>query len=248
MIHDNKKWITIEDAKKITGYSSNKLYYLMTGGKLPYVNEIQGRHRRLIDMDSLSKIMFEHKSKLNPYGEVKLDHKVALFPIYGFDHAYATSSDQRIFNLTDGIELSQVLDDKYLVVTLMRNDVKDKMLVHRLIGQTQCDNVLNRQVWHHINGKPTDNRPSNLIALENSTIHNKLHSLMRKSKKEYQEAIKVIQKENKQTLYKIPDDEMSSELFDSYYMVKKEGYDHYKKTGEILLDQIVRQYLEYKGE
>ena len=53
MIHDNKKWITIEDAKKITGYSSNKLYYLMTGGKLPYVNEIQGRHRRLMDLITL---------------------------------------------------------------------------------------------------------------------------------------------------------------------------------------------------
>ena len=241
-----KRYLTTSEAVDLSGYGYSKLFHKMHEGKLPYIQEIKGRHRVLIDERELLKHMAKHQSKSNPFGEVKVSHKVALYPIYGYDYAYAVSSDQRIFNLTDGKELIQTLDVDHMVVTLIRGGEKVKVEVHRLIGQTQCNNVLNRQIWHHINNNSTDNRPSNLIALENNSVHRKLHALLKKSKKEYREAIKTIQAENKQTLYKILDEEMSNDLCQSYFLVKREGYNHYKETGEILPDQVVQQYVELK--
>ncbi len=64
---------------------------------------------------------------------------------------------------------------------------------------------------------------------------------------EYKEMIKKIKAENRQKLYKIPNDEyLSDEKFDYFLYVTATGYEEYKSTDIIIPDSIVKECAESK--
>ena len=182
-----------------------------------------------------------------------------LFPLVGYDLKYFISNKERVFDLTNGQILTpQLHRDKdgrltgYLFVTLTKDGKPKAEKIHRLMGKTQCPNIFNYDIFHHINNTKRNglynNSASNILPVINEDIHiNKLHKLMNKDKKAYKEVIAKMKKENKQKVYRIPDlDFESDEHFNYWMLINESGYKEYKKCGNVPFDCILQQIAEVK--
>lgn len=180
------------------------------------------------------------------------------YPIFGYDYKYFISNECRVIDATNGRILTSYphvdKDGKptgYLYVTLMKDGKPKNEKIHRLVGKTQCTNAFNYVIFHHINNTKNnglyDNRASNILPVINEDIHQELHRLMSKNKKEYKKMVAKIKKENKQTIYKIPDLDFESDKHFNYWMlINAAGYKEYKKSGDVPLDCILMQMAETK--
>lgn len=90
------------------------------------------------------------------------------YPLKGWEDLYEITRDGRVFNLTSGKELKpRPLEqfDKYLPairVSLRRNGVTKKYMVHRLVGITFIPNPKNLPQINHIDGNQQNNWEGNL--------------------------------------------------------------------------------------
>jgi hypothetical protein len=97
-----------------------------------------------------------------------------------------------------------------------------------LVALYWCANKLFKQLVHHINNNPVDNRASNLLWVTYEQ-HEALHKLLDLEKeKEYFKLVESIKKENgcyeKKTTYFLIDEELSDNENLSVYTTKYEGY------------------------
>ena len=186
--------------------------------------------RLRIDISSVKK-MFDNM----PEERYIPEEKQALYQIPDdYDYTYFTTSDGKVINFSTKRVLSQIVcEDGYVRVWLMQDGEKKGELIHRLIYETQGDNILHKDIIHHINGNKADNRIQNLIAVT-SAQHGELHRLLKAGKTdEYRALIRKIRKENKQKFYEVPFED------GLVLLVTKEQFDLYKQgmTSEELFRQ-----------
>lgn len=192
------------------------------------------KHGRLrIDFSSVKK-MFE-----NMQGERYIPkEKQALYQIpddsgnfYGYDYLYFTTSEGKVINFSKRRVLSDnVCDDGYVRVWLIQEGKRVAKMVHTLVYKTQGDNVLHKDIIHHINCNKADNRIQNLIAVTPEQ-HGQLHRLLNAGKTdEYKILIRKIRKENRQKLYSVPYEDDTFSYEDGLdLIVTKAAFDLYKK-------------------
>lgn len=94
--------------------------------------------------------------------------------VRSLDH-YASNGKKNILYL--GKNLKGTLDGKkqYLQVTLSKNDINKKALIHRLVAEAFIPNEDNKREVNHINGIKTDNRLNNLEWV--TSKENKRHAI-----------------------------------------------------------------------
>lgn len=175
------------------------------------------------------------------------------YPIPEYGCKYFITSKNRVIDVAKG----QILtvspprkDDGYRQVSLWKDGKVVVEYLHRLIGLTQCSNVLGKNRFHHIKpSKPAIDKPSNILPVWPGQ-HDDLHGLLRQRKmREYQEMVEQIKIENKQKLYKIPHlDFANSENFEYYMWVTPEGYNAYKAGEDVPLNSIKGEHAEFIGK
>lgn len=236
------KYLTTKECNELFGIKSVKIRELCNDNYLDFYKE---SGRLFINEESLKLYIQNHdKIRQGAFGNIRTDPKIAYYLIKGYDYMYATTSDGRVVNFSNGLELSMLpnKEKNHIQVWLMKNGKVIPRAVHQLIVETQGDNVLRKIAIHHIDGNPTNNVISNLLPVYDKE-HIKLHNLLRKNlKKEYKEMVKKIKKDNKQKIYKIKHPDYSSdERFDYWLWLNAEGYKAYKDNGQILISCIVRE-------
>lgn len=85
-------YITVREAKKITGIFSNRIYNILYAGLVDYYKNENGRKKNiLIKKSSLLEYMANHKSNVNPYGSIQIKQKTPYYFITGYDSVSATN-------------------------------------------------------------------------------------------------------------------------------------------------------------
>lgn len=258
-----KEWVTAkEGANIIKIYSSKQIHSLGEKG-VERVGKIKIGGTVVYNLKDILQYAANHQKKpiLSPvWDELKFLEGEHLYPLVGYDLKYFISNKQRVFDLSNGRMLTAQphRNDKgnltgYATVCLLKDGKPKQQAIHRLIGKTQCPNVFNYDIYHHISNVRHnglyDNRASNILPVANTEVHNKLHHLMTNDKKAYAEMVAKIKKDNKQKVYKIPDLDFGSNEHYSYYMlINAAGYKAYKKSGDVPLDCILMQIAEAKND
>jgi len=241
-------YITVREAKKITGILSNRIYNILYAGLVDYYKNENGRKKNiLIKKSSLLEYMANHKSNVNPYGSIQIKQKTPYYFITGYDSVYATTTDGDVINLSTGNKLKPCKNGTdYYCVTLTKNGEERTIYVHQLVAETQVPNSRYYKEIHHIDKNTTNNKAKNLVYVESHAIHSYLHKIMETDKKAYRKMIKEIQKRNKEKVYKVNDPELSNDQWTAYLELTKAGYNTYKSNGIVDPKEIVRQFLEFK--
>ena len=241
-------YISVREAQKITGTLSSRIYNLLYAGLIDYrQKERGGKNSILVNKSSLLEYMANHKSKINPYGNIPIKQKSPYFFITGYDDIYATTIDGEVINLSTGNKLNPCKNGtEYYCVALMKNGKVQTTYVHKLVAETQVPNSRYYSEIHHIDKDPTNNKAKNLIYVESHVFHLYLHKIMETDKKAYKKMIKEIQKRNKEKVYKVNDPELSSDKWTAYMELTKAGYETYQSSGIIDPKEIVRCFMEFK--
>jgi len=98
--------------------------------------------------------------------------------VVGYEGLYKVSSEGRVWSVKNDRELKQFDNGRgYKMLVLVKDKVKKRFYVHRLVCLTFLENPLEKQQVNHINSIRSDNRLINLewsTAYENNT-HNNRH-------------------------------------------------------------------------
>lgn len=172
----------------------------------------------------------------------------------GYDTKIMISNKCRVIDATHGSIINPVpqkdlngnLTGYYVVGGLMQNGKAKTVTLHTLMGETQCDNELDKKIVHHIkpvnktNPHINENLASKLLYVWKYQ-HEELHRLLNEGKtKEYDSMVKAIKKENRQKAYKIPNPAYVSDDKLKYWLyINPNGYREYKKSGNIPGDSII---------
>lgn len=175
----------------------------------------------------------ESRGNHNPFGVAVPEENEAFKPLFSLEQGYITfsknmtliGSEGTIWNVTHGHIYEKIVPDTNGHIQI-RIDGKLYYL-HRLIAMTWCDNRKFKQIVHHINGNPTDNRSKNLLWVSYDE-HMELHNLLDDDKRnEYNKLVKKIQRDNKwkgEKLYPLIDKETSDDNWLNVYMTNYRGY------------------------
>ena len=255
----SNEWVTVKEAAKRSIYSTKQIYkhaYDKHIGSKKLPNE----HVLFNMKDIIQYAANHHEEPLSSpvWGEITFLPNECFYPIIGYDCKYFISNKCRVINATNGRLLTPQpkVDVKgrltgYQAVTLMQNEKPKNVSIHRLVGKTQCANVLNYDIFHHIsqtkhNGL-LNNKASNILPVPNNEVHRELHRLLNKNEKEYKKLVAKIKKDNRQRLYKIPHPDFASDDNFNYYMLlTTNGYKAYRNNQDIHFNDIAREIAELK--
>lgn len=265
---NEKEWITLKDAAKCSIYSKRQVQKLAEKGnqRIRTKKTDDGKYILFNKIDILQyaashprdTILNTVWDEINPIeGEIEV-----FYPLYGYDCKYFVTNKLRVIDCSNGQVLTPQpqKDTKgnltgYMQVTLWQNGKEKCEGLHRLIGYTQCKNVLCKNIYHHINNDKSNNKASNILPVW-QWQHDELHKILkgRKSKEligndrdTYNKMIQAIKEENKQKLYKIPHlDFESDDKFNYFMYVTKEGFNHYKTHNNVPLTYIIMECAELK--
>ncbi len=254
------EWVILQEATDKTIYSKRQILKLAEKGN-ERIGTKKINNTVLYNIKDILQYAANHQEKpiLNPvWDELTFLPGEHFYPLIGYDHRYFISNEQRVIDETTGQILTpqpQISREGnqtgYLQVTLTKNGKSKNEKIHRLVGKTQCPNVFNYDIFHHINNAKHsglyDNRASNILPVINKDIHDELHKLMNNNQKAYKEMVAKIKKENRQKVYKIPDlDFKNDEHFNYWMLINAAGYKEYKKSGNVPLGCILMQIAEAK--
>lgn len=257
IIDEMKKegYVLLSAAAEKTRYNKRQIRKLCEVGRIRYKKLYVAE--TWVHLKDVIQYAAAHPPKeLNPtWDEIDLIEGEVFYPLFGYDCKYATTNKNRVVNLTNGQVLKGCVreSDGYTIVCLMQNGKRKDEYLHRLIGITQCPNVLGKNVYHHIkNKKPLDNSARNILPVwdgknEGKTNqHDELHDLLRKKDtRAYKRMIKEIKKENREKIHRIKHPYYSDDKNFKYYMyISATGYKEYKKTGNIKNNEIIRETAE----
>lgn len=250
-----KEWITISEAAKLTAYSKRQIVKLSEVG-IQRIRSKRIGNRTLYNKLDIIQYAAAHTRDtiLNTvWDEIDYMDGEYFYPLFGYDCKYFISNKCRVINCSNGQVLtpahqrdSKGKETGYKQVWLMKDGQAKMEFLHRLVGKTQCKNVLGKYDFHHIKKQiPSNDNASNLLPVWKYQ-HNELHQLLKKGKeKEYKEMVKSIKKENSQKIYKIPHpDYKSDDKYKYYLFVTAEGNIAYKSSKEIPFNCIVRESAE----
>lgn len=214
LLTKRKLYRPISDCASITGLKPNKIRNLCNSGAVSF--ERNGRGHFYVNIEDLNTYAAKRTHAVNSdglaFGELSLDPNENLRPLlsthndyeifdesrYEYVHQYWVSDKGRIFNATTRKLLSSEKDGSgYIQVHLQKSATQqDFEYLHRLVAYLFCPNCHYKEFVHHIDGNKQNNRASNLIWVTREE-HRECHSLMRKSKKEYNSYIKKLRKDNR---------------------------------------------------
>lgn len=255
-----REWATLEEAADKCRYSKPQINKLAEKGN-ERIGTIKISNTVLYNLKDILQYEANHQKRpiLSPvWDELTFLPGEHFYPLIGYDLKYFISNKNRVIDATNGRVLTphphKNVEGKltgYSCVTLMKDGKNKTEKIHRLVGKTQCPNVFNYNIFHHISKAKHnglyDDRASNILPVINMDVHDELHKLMDKDKKAYKEMIAKMKKSNKQKIFKIPDlDFASDEHFNYYMMVNKVGYKEYQKSGTVPLNCILQQRAEVK--
>lgn len=253
---NEKSWVTIEDASKRTPYSQRQIRKLIEIGIERIGSKKDKDGHILINKQDLLKYIAAHPHErpiLCPtWDEITNIPGEVFYPLFGYDCKYFITNKNRVINASNGMIMTVQPPrekDGYRQVGLMKNGKLKTVYLHRLIGKTQCSNVLDKDDFHHIDKrKPLKDTANNILPVW-KWQHDELHKLIKAGKnEEYKKMIAEIKKENRQKLYKIPHLDFENDQHNNYFMlVTSEGYKTYKRGEEISIYDIVKEWAEPKG-
>lgn len=105
----------------------------------------------------------KHRHNLSPE-EIRLEKWL---PINGYENEYEVSDMGRVRRLP-GYRAKKVrvlngsVHRDYIMVTLSINDIHDRRLIHRIVGEHFIPNPGNKPFINHLDANPSNNRKSNL--------------------------------------------------------------------------------------
>ena len=257
-MNNAKEWLTIEEATKCSIYSKKQIQKLAEKGiQRIRTKETEGRRILYNKIDILQYASSHPRETIlnTVWDEIDYIHGEYFYPLFGYDCKYFISNKQRVVDFSNGRILTpQWHKDKnkketgYKKVSLMKNGASKAEFIHRLVGKTQCPNVLKKDIFHHIKIKyPSDDNPSNLLPVWHYQ-HTELHRLLNKGKtQEYNELVKQIKEENRQKVYIIPHPDFKEDENVCYYMyLSKDAYKSFIKSGNIPYSGILKETAELK--
>lgn len=257
LINQNE-WVTLQEASERSIYSKRQIRKLSEKGKERIGTKRIGNNV-LYSMKDIIQYAASHQEQ--PILDTVWDELSytlpgeCFYPLRGYDNKYFVSNMCRVYNATTGQLLTPTpkvhkgIISGYSAVGLMQNGKCKNVILHRLIGQTQCPNVLRKDIYHHINLQKKNglfnNSASNLLPVWKHQ-HDELHRLLSQNKmEEYKKMVADIKKENKQKLYIIPHlDFEDNDKFRFLMYVNAAGYKEYKKSGDVPLDCIIMERAE----
>lgn len=267
--NNQNEFVTLKEAAKCSIYSKRQIQKLAEKGiqRIRTKKTDDSKHILFNKIDILQyaashprdTILNTVWDEINPIeGEIEV-----FYPLYGYDCKYFVTNKLRVIDCSNGQVLTPQpqKDTKgnltgYMQVTLWQNGKEKYEGLHRLIGYTQCKNVLCKNIFHHIDGDKSNNKASNILPVWLSQ-HNELHKILPRGTKlneltegnrsKYNEMVKLIKAENKQKLYKIPHlDFKPTDKYNYYMYVTKEGFNHYKTRNNVPLTYIIMECAELK--
>ena len=252
-------WVTVEEAsKRCERYSKKEIRQLYTppNKRIGAKPADDGKHI-LVNLIDIWEYESAHPEKpiLNTVWDgIDYIRGECFYPLFGYDCKYFVSNKLRVINCSNGQVLTPQIhkDNKgketgYKQVTLMKKKKNKHEKLHRLVAETQVDNVLEKEYVHHIKPSiPANDNPDNLLWVC-KWQHDKLHRLLKAGKmEEYKQMVLEIKKENHK-LYRIPHLDYKPNKFYNFYMyVTYRGYKIYKETKDVPLDCIKREMAELK--
>jgi hypothetical protein len=102
-----------------------------------------------------------------------MDNKY-FYPIKHFEDSYAINCEGKVKNIKTQKILKADNNKGYLRVSLSKNNIVKRYLVHRLVAQTFIENKYNKKYVNHIDGNKINNNVKNLEWVTAS--ENELHS------------------------------------------------------------------------
>ncbi len=261
----SNEWVTLQEASERSVYSKRQILKLAEKGNERIGTKREGNNV-LYNLKDIIQYSASHQGK--PILNTVWDELTFIlpgecfYPLQGYDCKYFISNKNRVYNATTGQLLTpkpQIHKDKntgkikktgYFIVGLRKNGRCKCVILHRLIGQTQCPNALNKDIYHHISLKKNkdglfNDNANNLLPVWKHQ-HDELHKLLNQNKiEEYKKMVAEIKKENKQKVYKIPHlDFDDNDNFRFFMYVNSRGYKEYKKSGDVPLDCIILERAE----
>lgn len=250
---------TTKECRNLTGIKAPTLIKFCKDGNVDYYLVPTSKYKYRINIDSLLKYMDDNNIPMGAFNDIKLGTYTL---IGGYDYQYAMNNDtgdvvnfdnKRILTPYPNTTEKGHKGIPYYQVSLTKNGKRVPKLVHRLAMEAgvlpnnrNCDSV------HHIDGRPENNRPSNLLPTFSGYEHDTLDKLRKDKtkKREYMRMVKKIKELNSEELFKIPHPDYQPDEHNHYYMLlNKKGYSAYMQGKEIPLDCIRRESVEtVKGE
>ena len=260
---NTNEWVLLDEATNNCKYSKRQIQKLAEKGN-ERIGTVKIKNTVLYNMKHILQYEANHQQKpiLNPvWDEITLNKGEAWYPLDGYDNKYFITDQLRVIDLSTGQVLTPQpqkdihgKETGYLQLTLRKNGKDKTEKIHRLTGKLFCKNVLNKDIFHHIDGDKSNNKASNILPVWFEQ-HNELHKILPKGKilkdltqedkNKYLEMVKLIKAENKQRLYKIPHlDYKPNENYNYFMFITTEGYKNYKAHNDVPLDCIVMECAE----
>lgn len=223
--------IPIKEAANLIGKSEGTIRTWFSKG---YIKGTKDRILKVSKNDLLNFITnHEQKGVCNPFGAALPREEEAFKPLFTLKQGHIVFSKNMIMVGSSGtiwnITHRHIFGEKAIDTNGHIQICIDNILYypHRLIAMVWCANSKFKQIVHHINNNPTDNRCGNLIWVTYNE-HNRLHDLLDANKTiEYDALIKEIQADNQwqqDILYPFIDSEMSDDNWLDVYFTNYEGW------------------------
>ena len=255
-MNTNKEWLKLNDAAQCCKfYSKRQIQKLAEPGIQRIRTKKEKGHLLYNKLDILQYAASHPRNTILNTVWDEIDHieGECFYPLFGYDNKYFISNKLRVINATTGQVLTPTShknikgnETGYRQVTLRKGGKGKTETLHRLVGETQCENVLRKNIYHHIKIEfPSNDHANNLLPVWDYQ-HIELHNLLNAGKKkEYKDMVKAIKKENSQKLYKIPHPDYKPDGNYNYYLfVTEEGNKAYNRGEEIPPNSIIKESAE----
>lgn len=259
------EWVSLDEAAKCSIYSKRQIKKLAEKGiqRIKIKRTEDGKHLLYNKLDIIQYAAAHPRETIlnTVWDEINYIPDETFKMIPGYDCKYFLSDKNRVINCGNGQVLTPQpqkdvhgKETGYKYVTLRKNGQDKTETMHRLTGKLFCKNVLNKDIFHHIDGDKSNNKASNILPVWFEQ-HNELHKILprgkllkdltQEDKNKYLEMVKLIKAENKQRLYKIPHlDYKPDENYNYFMFITTEGYKNYKAHNDVPLDCIVMECAE----
>jgi hypothetical protein len=182
--------------------------------------------------------------------------------IKGFEK-YEVSNHGQIRNVKTKYVLAQFLGGNgyYKVGLWNHSGEKKRLMTHRLVAVTFCDNKNNKPVINHIDGNKTNNNSYNLewcthkenirhaydLGLMIGTDHNKCKKLGKTSKYHYVEEVKSCGEHYFRCVVKLDSTLKGKFSRSRQFSVKKYGKKQAEKLAAKAVNEIIKTHSEFEG-